>query len=40
MELKFKKGQKLINKKTGKELIIDSVKKKRFITKNYKKNSM
>jgi hypothetical protein len=35
MEPRFRKGQILKNNKTGKEIIIDSVKKQRKITKNY-----
>lgn len=34
-EPKFRKGQLLINKATGKEIIIDTVKRQRLITRNY-----
>lgn len=35
MEPKYKKGQLLINKSTGKEIIINSVIRTRLMTKNY-----
>ncbi len=35
MEPKFRKGQSLINKATGKEIIIDSIHYRRLMTKSY-----
>lgn len=32
---KFRKGQLLINKATGREIIIDTVKRQRLVTKNH-----